>query len=95
MEAERTPFCVNIKNYRRRRRYRRLNNVVSDNENVKIAACQKTHQRFGKIQLISRRIRDAYVDMMLHFARHVAKFNNGNNVYLLMKNASDFEHFTD
>lgn len=90
MEAETTPLCINLSKYRKRRRYRRLNGViiVNNKENLKISVCHKIHQRFRKIQLIPKRFRDSYEEMMLRFARHVAQLNNGN-IYLLMKRDHD------
>lgn len=90
MEAETTPLCINLSKYRKRRRYRRLNGViiVNNKENLKISVCHKIHQRFRKIQLIPKRFRDSYEEMILRFARHVAQLNNGN-IYLLMKRDHD------
>ncbi|KAL9443877.1 hypothetical protein AB3S75_017119 [Citrus x aurantiifolia] len=90
MEAETTPLCINLSKYRKRRRCRRLNGViiVNNKENLKISVRHKIHQRFRKIQLIPKRFRDSYEEMILRFARHVAQLNNGN-IYLLMKRDHD------
>ncbi|KAK0586905.1 hypothetical protein LWI29_014206 [Acer saccharum] len=90
-EADTTPLCLSmIKKYRRQKQYNyhRLKDVVmvadDDKQNVKT-----DHQRFWKINLIvpaellMKKFRDAYVEMMNCLARHVSQLNNSRHFYLL------------
>ncbi|KAL5748845.1 hypothetical protein ACOSP7_025888 [Xanthoceras sorbifolium] len=90
MEADdTTPLCLSVfKKHRMRRKrynYQRLKGVVMTADDDKEIV--KTHNRFWKINLIPtqlvRKLKDAYVEMMICFARHVSQLNNSRHFYLL------------
>ncbi|KAM1026508.1 hypothetical protein ACFX2I_039368 [Malus domestica] len=83
-----TLFCGNMKRYRRRRRYRRLRNAVTNEQNAMVSMGKRL--KFGKIRvtpmlqikvkssiMLLKKFRNAYVGMMLCFAGRVVQLNNG------------------
>ncbi|CAL8159284.1 unnamed protein product [Prunus armeniaca] len=84
-----TGFCGSMKRYRRRRRYRRLRSVVSNEENARVSMAEGKRPKFWKLRVtpklrmtvassvvLLKRLRNTYVGMMLWFAGGVMQLNN-------------------
>ncbi|KAG8476654.1 hypothetical protein CXB51_030626 [Gossypium anomalum] len=98
METSKVPMCLNMKRYKRRKKYQRLKHTVlkhEDEDNEKVSMLEESCPR-GTGEAMVRKVpslpidslrkwRDAYVEMMLCFAAHVKQLNNNGNVYLFKR----------
>ncbi|MBA0651938.1 hypothetical protein Goklo_019228, partial [Gossypium klotzschianum] len=89
METSKVPMCLNMKRYKRRKKYQRLKHTVlkHEDEDKETVSMLEESCRRGTDEAMVRKVpslpveslrkwRDAYVEMMLCFAAHVKQLNN-------------------